>query len=562
MARAPQGNPMSRHVLITAALPYANGPIHIGHLVEYLQADIWARYHKACGRDCRYMCAADTHGTPIMLRARREGVAPEAIVERFHAEQARDFADFDVGFDNFHTTNADENRALTEMFFHRLQEKGHVETRTVEQAYCETCGMFLPDRYIRGRCPRCGAEDQYGDSCEVCGAAYSPVDMTDPRCAQCGQPASRRSSSHYFFLVTAYEEMLRDWVSPDHLHPHVVAKLQEWFTEGLRDWDFTRDAPYWGFKVPGSDDKYFYVWFDAPIGYVASTENWCAREGRNLDDYWVADDAELYHFIGKDILYFHALYWPAMLAGVGFRMPSRIWVHGFLTVDGTKMSKSRGTFINARTYLEHLDPQYLRYYYACKLGPGTEDIDLSLKDFVARVNKDLVGNFANLPSRSAGLLAKRLENRLGLIDDAGRAILDEIEAAADTVCQAYEACEYAAAIRAITAQADRLNRYMEETRPWETIKTEPDAARTVLTTVLNGVRLLAAYLGPVLPRYPEKVGTLLGCGVPDFTNLSERITDRAIGTFERMAERVDPEAVEAMIEDTKALQADHAKADE
>ena len=553
---------MSRHILITAALPYANGPIHIGHLVEYLQADIWARYHKSCGRDCRYMCAIDTHGTPIMLRAQAEGVAPEELIQRFHGEHARDFADFDVGFDNFYTTHSDENRALAETFFHRLRDKGHIQTRTVEQAYCEHCRLFLPDRYIRGTCPRCGAKDQYGDSCEVCGSAYSPVDMADPRCAQCGRPASRRSSEHYFFLVTAYEEMLRRWVSPDHLHPHVVAKLQEWFKEGLLDWDFTRDAPYWGFKIPGTEDKYFYVWWDAPIGYIASTENWCKREGRRLDDYWVSDEAELYHFIGKDILYFHALYWPAMLAGASFRMPNRIWVHGFLTVDGTKMSKSRGTFINARTYLAHLDPQFLRYYYACKLGPGTEDLDLSIQDFIARVNKDLVGNFANLPSRSAGLLAKRLENRLGRLDSGARTMLAAIQAAAGPIGDAYEACEYASAVRAITAEADRLNQYTEATRPWETAKADPESARTALTAVLNGVRLLAAYLGPILPRYPEKVARLLGCPTPDFTNLAERVEDRAIGQYDRIAERVEAAAVEAMIDQTKALQADHAAAEE
>jgi len=552
---------MSRHILITAALPYANGPIHIGHLVEYIQADIWSRYHKACGRDCRYMCAIDTHGTPIMLRAQAEGVTPEELIGRFHVEQARDFADFDVGFDNFYTTHSDENRALAETFFHRLRDKGHIQTRTVEQAYCENCALFLPDRYIRGTCPRCGAQDQYGDSCEVCGAAYGPVDMIDPRCAQCGRPASRRSSEHYFFLVTAYEEMLRRWVGPEHLHPHVIAKLQEWFTEGLLDWDFTRDAPYWGFTIPGTTDKYFYVWWDAPIGYIASTENWCAREGRSLDDYWVSNDAELYHFIGKDILYFHALYWPAMLAGAGFRMPNRIWVHGFLTVDGAKMSKSRGTFINARTYLRHLDPQFLRYYYACKLGPGTEDLDLSLQDFVARVNKDLVGNFANLPSRSAGLLAKRLENRLGTLDAQAQSMLGAIEAAAGAIGDDYEACEYAAAVRAITAEADRLNQYMEATRPWETVKTDPERARTALTAVLNGVRLLAAYLGPILPRYGEKVARLLGCPVPDFTNLADRLEGCTIGQYERIAERVEPAAVDAVIEESKTLQAGGAATD-
>jgi len=543
---------MARRILLTAALPYANGPIHIGHLVEYLQADIWSRYHKSCGRDCRYMCATDTHGTPIMLKAQALGITPEQLIERFHGEQARDFAAFDVGFDNFYTTHSPENRRLAETFFERLRAKGHIETRQVEQAYCESCGIFLPDRYLRGKCPRCGALDQYGDSCEVCGAAYSPTELGDARCAVCGRAASRRKSEHYFFLVTAYEPMLREWISEKHLHPHVVAKLQEWFDQGLRDWDFTRDAPYWGFEIPGAKDKYFYVWWDAPIGYIASTENWCRREGRDLDAYWVAEDAELYHFIGKDILYFHALYWPAMLAGAGFRTPVRIWVHGFLTVDGTKMSKSRGTFVNAATYLRHLDPQYLRYYYACKLGAGVDDIDLSTQDFVARVNADLVGNFANLPSRSAGLLARRLENRLGRLDAGGRQLVGAVGAAADDIGRAYEACEYATAVRLIAAQADALNRYMERTKPWETVRSDPEQARTALTAALNGVRLLAAYLGPVLPRFAEKVGRLLGVETPDFTRLAERVEDRAIGPFERIAERVDPEAVAAMIEDTKA----------
>ena len=542
---------MSRHILITAALPYANGPIHIGHMVEYVQADIWARYHKSCGRDCRYVCAVDTHGTPIMLRAQAEGVTPETIIARYHAEHARDFAAFDVGFDNFHTTHSPENRELAETFFLRLREKGHIQTRTIEQAWCDGCAMFLPDRYIRGRCPRCSAPDQYGDSCEKCGAAYSPTDMIDARCAVCGRPASRRASDHYFFLITAYEEMLRKWISEEHLHAHVVAKLQEWFQAGLLDWDFTRDAPYWGFLIPGEADKYFYVWWDAPIGYIASTRNWCEKNGRRLEDYWVSEDAELYHFIGKDILYFHALYWPAMLAGAGFRMPSRIWVHGFLTVDGLKMSKSRGTFISAATYLKHLDPQYLRYYYACKLGPDTNDIDLATQDFVARVNADLVGNLANLPSRSAGLLARRLESRLGRMDDAGRTLVDSIHAAGAEISQAYESCQYAVAMRAVTAQADVLNRYMEQEKPWETVKTDPERARVALTVALNGVRLLAAYLGPVLPRMAEKVGRLLGCQTPAFTNLDERIEDRTIGAYERIAERVDPAAVAAMIEETR-----------
>ena len=546
---------MARHILITAALPYANGPIHIGHLVEYIQADIWARYHKSCGRDCVYVCATDTHGTPIMLRAQAEGVSPEAVAQRFHGEHTRDFAAFDVAFDNFYTTHSSENRALAELFFERLRKKGDVQAREIEQAYCENDRMFLPDRYIRGRCPKCNAEDQYGDSCEKCGSAYSPTDLKDARCAVCKGPASRRKSEHYFFRITAYEAMLRQWVSPEHLHPQVVAKLQEWFQQGLLDWDFTRDAPYWGFEIPGAKDKYFYVWFDAPIGYLASTQNWCERLGRDFASYWVSDEAEVYHFIGKDILYFHALYWPAMLAGAGFRTPNRIWVHGHLTVDGVKMSKSRGTFINAATYLKHLDPQYLRYYYACKLGSDTSDIDLSTQDFAARVNADLVGNFANLPSRSAGLLARRLDNRLGRMDDRGRAVVDGIQAAGAEIGKAYEACEYAQAIRLITAQADALNQYMEREKPWEAAKAEPERARVALTTALNGVRLLAAYLGPVLPRFAQKVGRLLGAATPAFTNLAERVEDRTIGPYDRITERVDPVAVAAMIEETRTEQA-------
>jgi len=546
---------MSRHILITAALPYANGPIHIGHLVEYVQADIWARYQKSCGHDCRYMCADDAHGTPIMLRAQAEGIDPQAMVARYHVEHQRDFTAFDVGFDHFHTTDSPENRALAEGFFARLQARGHIEKREIRQAYSETLGMFLPDRYIRGTCPKCAAEDQYGDSCEVCGAVYAPAEMVKPRCAIDGSAVTFRPSEHYFFRLSAYADMLRGWVSEEHLHPHVVAKLQEWFGVGLQDWDISRDAPYVGFTIPGETAKYFYVWWDAPIGYIASTQVWCEKNGRDLASYWVAEDAELYHFIGKDILYFHTLFWPAMLAGAGYRMPKRIFVHGFLTVDGLKMSKSRGTFINAATYLKHLDPQYLRYYYACKLGPGIEDVDLSLQDFAARVNADLVGNFANLPSRAAGLLARRLDNRLGRMDAAGAELVTAIQAASDEVGRAYEACQYAAAIRAVTAQADALNRYMEQERPWETVKADPERARVVLTASLNGVRLLAAYLGPVLPRFAEKVGRLLGVATPDFTNLADRVEDRAIGAYERLAERVDPAQVEAMIEDTRAEQA-------
>jgi methionyl-tRNA synthetase len=546
-------------MLITAALPYANGPIHIGHLVEYVQADIWARYQKSCGHECLYICADDAHGTPIMLRAQQEGLEPAAMVARYHAEHQRDFAAFDVGFDNFYTTDSPENRVLAERFFERARAKGHIETRSIRQAYSESSGMFLPDRYIRGTCPRCGAADQYGDSCEACGAVYTPADMIEPRSAIDQKPITFRPSDHYFFKLSAYTQMLRQWVGPDHLHPHVVAKLKEWFEQGLRDWDISRDAPYVGFTIPGETSKYFYVWWDAPIGYVASTWDWCKRQGRDVESYWVAEDAELYHFIGKDILYFHTLFWPAMLQAAAFRMPRRIFVHGFLTVDGTKMSKSRGTFVNAATYLKHLDPQYLRYYYASKLGPGTEDVDLASGDFVARVNADLVGNFANLPSRAAGLLERRLAGRLGRLDAEGERLLAEVLAAAGPVGRAYEACEFAAAMRLVTAEADRLNRFMEAAKPWETVKTRPESARTALTAALNGVYVLAAYLGPVLPRYAQIVGRLLGTETPTLAHLQERFQDRPIGRYERIAERVDPAAFQAMIEETKAEQAAHPK---
>jgi methionyl-tRNA synthetase len=550
---------MSRHILITAALPYAAGPIHIGHMVEYVQADIWARYQKSCGHDCLYICAADAHGTPIMLRAQAEGVSPQALAERYRAEHQRDFAAFDVGFDNFYTTDSPENRVLAEQMFERVRARGHIAKRQIRQAYSEALGMFLPDRYIRGTCPKCRAADQYGDSCEVCGSVYTPADMIEPRDAIHGGPITFRPSDHYFFRLSEYGEMLRQWVGPDHLHPQVVAKLREWFQAGLQDWDISRDAPYVGFTIPGEKDKYFYVWWDAPIGYIASTQEWCGRHGRRLEAYWVSEEAELYHFIGKDILYFHTLFWPAMLSGAGFRMPRRVFVHGFLTVGGQKMSKSRGTFINAATYLKHLDPQYLRYYYACKLGSDTSDIDLSTRDFAARVNADLVGNLANLPSRAAGLLARRLDNRLGRMDADGRAAVDAVQAAATEIGRAYEACEYAQAVRLITAQADALNRYMEREKPWEAAAAAPERARAALTAALNGVRVLAAYLGPVLPRFAEKVGHLLGCQAPDFTRLAERVEDRPIGTYERIAERMDPAGVEAMIQETAAEQAAHPK---
>ncbi len=406
-----------RKILVTSALPYANGPLHLGHMVEYVQTDIWVRFQKMRGHDCYYVCAADAHGTPIMLRARELGIEPEALVEQVSAEHRRDFAEFQVAFDNYHSTHSPENRELVELIFARLREAKHIVSKTITQAYDATENMFLPDRYVRGECPRCGTPDQYGDSCESCGATYSPGDLKNPVSAISGTTPVQKQTEHYFFRLADFSELLREWISSGRLHPSVAGKLGEWFEHGLQDWDISRDAPYFGFEIPGEKDKYFYVWLDAPIGYMASFRNLCERtEGLRFEDFWSKDnDTELYHFIGKDIIYFHALFWPAVLTGAGFRTPTSVWVHGFLTVNGQKMSKSRGTFIKARTYLDHLRPEYLRYYYAAKLGPGIDDLDLNLEDFALRVNSDLVGKLVNIASRCAGFITRQ---HGGMLSDA------------------------------------------------------------------------------------------------------------------------------------------------
>ncbi|MCC7328999.1 MAG: methionine--tRNA ligase, partial [Gammaproteobacteria bacterium] len=401
-----------RKILVTSALPYANNSIHMGHLVEYIQTDIWVRFQKLTGNSCLYLCASDAHGTPIMLKAQELGVTPEALVERFRAEHLRDFQRFHIEFDNYHTTHSAENRALVEALYARLRERGLVTWRSIRQAYDAQANLFLPDRFIRGTCPVCGAQDQYGDSCEACGATYSPTDLIDARSVVTGTAPVQRDSEHLFFRLGQFEDSLRRWTAGGHLDPSVTRKLEEWFAAGLKDWDISRDAPYFGFRIPDTADKYFYVWLDAPVGYMASFLNLQEKRKNSpqeidFQQYWSeGSTAELYHFIGKDIAYFHTLFWPAVLEGGGYRKPSGVFVHGFLTVNGQKMSKSRGTFISAAAYLEHLDPEYLRYYYACKLGPGTEDIDLNLEDFIARVNADLVGKFANIASRCAGFISR------------------------------------------------------------------------------------------------------------------------------------------------------------
>ncbi len=542
-----------RKLLVTSALPYANGPIHLGHLVEYIQTDIWVRFQKMRGHICYYVCADDAHGTPIMLRAQQDGLSAEQLIARMGKEHRADFADFAIAFDNYYSTHSPENRLLCTSIYQRLQEGGHIEKRVIEQLYDPQREMFLPDRFIRGRCPRCGAEDQYGDSCEVCGATYSPTDLADPVSAVSGARPVLRESEHYFFRLQNFEGMLKDWTRAGHLQREVVNKLDEWFKTGLKEWDISRDDPYFGFEIPAAPGKYFYVWLDAPIGYFASFQNLCQQAGIDFDTFVAPDsDAELYHFIGKDIIYFHALFWPAMLAGAGFRTPSAVFAHGFLTIDGQKMSKSRGTFITARAYLNHLDPEYLRYYFAAKLGAGMDDIDLNLGDFQRRVNADLVGKVVNIASRCASFIGKRFDGRLSDAV-ADPALLTEFQGAADAIAGAYEAREFSQAMREIMALADRANQYIDEKKPWLMAK-EPARAselRAVCTMGLECFRLLIVYLKPVLPKMAAKVESFLNVPPLSWEALTQPLLGHTIGAFKPLMARVEKQALEAMLDDSK-----------
>ncbi len=502
----------SRKILVTSALPYANGAIHLGHLVEYVQTDIWVRFQKMRGHVCHYICADDTHGTPVMLRAEKEGLTPEALIHRVKGEHERDFAGFHIEFDNYHTTHSEETRYFAETLYRRLRDTGCIEVRSIEQYYDPVRNMFLPDRFIKGTCPKCKAPDQYGDSCEVCGASYSPTDLLNPYSAVSGTPPIRKASEHYFFKLGLSEAFLKDWTRAGHLQVEAANKMDEWLSQGLTDWDISRDAPYFGFEIPDAPGKFFYVWLDAPIGYMGSFRHLCDRLGLDFDEYWRKDSStELYHFIGKDILYFHALFWPAILERSGFRTPTRLFAHGFLTVNGEKMSKSRGTFITAESYLTlGLDPEWLRYYYACKLNGSLEDIDLNLKDFVARINSDLIGKFVNIASRSAGFLVKRFGGRLGGFDqDTGLEYQPSVEAG--FIAELYENRDYARAIRRIMELADRVNQYVDTHKPWELAKSPEQEARlhTVCSTTIRLFRDLTLYLKPILPHLAARVEVFL-----------------------------------------------------
>jgi len=544
--------------MVSSALPYANGYMHMGHLVEYIQSDIWARFQKQRGHLCTFVCAADAHGTPIMIKARQENISPEELVTRVAAEQHEDLKAFGVAFDNFHTTHSEENKQLTCRMFEALRDAGHIYTKTIEQAFDEQEKMFLPDRFVKGTCPRCKTEEQYGDACENCGATYTPNDLIDPVSVLSETKPVWKESEHYFFRLSAFEQRLRDWMKTAELHQNITSKLEEWFEAGLQDWDISRDAPYFGFKIPGTEDKYFYVWLDAPVGYLASFLHYCNQHDElDFDEYWMpGHDTEAYHFIGKDIVYFHTLFWPAVLEGSGFRTPTSVFAHGFLTVNGKKMSKSRGTFIKARTFADNLDPSCLRYYYAAKLGPGMDDIDLNFDDFVARVNSDLVGKLVNIASRCAGFISKGFAGELAVdLDDPD--LFAEFAAASDEIAAHFERREFSKAIRTVMSLADKANRYIDEKKPWVMVKNADQAAdvQAVCTQGLNMFRALMVYLMPVIPALAEKSRELFGEQAWTWSSASTPLLDQKISRFKPLLSRVESEQVEKMIEQSREPEA-------
>jgi len=554
-----------RQILVTSALPYANGAIHLGHLVEYIQTDIWVRFQKMRGHACWYVCADDTHGTPIMLRAEKEGITPEALIARVHGEHLRDFTGFHIAFDNYHSTHSDETRCYAEEIYGKLKAAGLIEVRAIEQFYDPVRQMFLPDRFIQGECPKCGAKDQYGDSCEACGAAYAPTDLKNPVSVVSGAKPQIKSSDHYFFKLSdpRCQSFLREWTRQGHLQPEAANKLAEWLGEEgehrLTDWDISRDAPYFGFGIPDAPGKYFYVWLDAPIGYMGSFKNFCAKQGLNFDDYWKPDSsAELYHFIGKDILYFHALFWPAKLRHAGYRTPTNVFAHGFLTVDGAKMSKSRGTFITAESYLaQGLNPEWLRYYFAAKLNGSMEDIDLNFEDFVSRVNSDLVGKYINIASRAAGFIAKRFEGKL-LAEDLATgfdAALPGVRDALAEIADHYEARDFARAMRRVMALADQVNQYVDRNQPWVLAKQPGQEARLheVCSILINAFRILTIGLKPVLPMLAQQAEKFMNIAPLAWADAAHLLPPaHPIKPYEHMMMRIEPKQIEALVAANRA----------
>ncbi|CAK14115.1 methionine--tRNA ligase [Pseudomonas entomophila] len=553
-----------RQILVTSALPYANGSIHLGHMLEYIQTDMWVRFQKLRGNQCVYVCADDAHGSAIMLRAEKEGITPEQLIANVQAEHSSDFADFLVDFDNFHSTHSEENRELSGLIYTRLRDAGHIATRSVTQYFDPEKGMFLADRFIKGTCPKCAAEDQYGDNCEKCGATYAPTELKNPKSAISGATPVLRDSQHFFFKLPDFQAMLQQWTRSGTLQDAVANKLAEWLDSGLQEWDISRDAPYFGFEIPGEPGKYFYVWLDAPIGYMASFKNLCARRPElDFDAFWSeGSKAELYHFIGKDIVNFHALFWPAMLEGSGFRKPTAVNVHGYLTVNGAKMSKSRGTFIKARTYLDHLQPEYLRYYYAAKLGRGVDDLDLNLEDFVQKVNSDLVGKVVNIASRCAGFIHKGNDGVM-VAGDAAPDLTEAFLAAAPSIAEAYESRDFGRAMREIMALADRANAWIADKAPWSLAKQEgkQEEVQAICAQGINLFRQLVIFLKPVLPLLAADAEAFLNVAPLTWNDHLSRLENHKLNPFKALMSRIEPAKVEAMIAASKEdLLAAEAKA--
>jgi methionyl-tRNA synthetase len=541
-----------RKILVTCALPYANGSIHLGHLLEHIQTDIWVRFQRMRGQNIYFVCADDAHGTPIMLKAQEMGIAPEQMIEAVRQEHMQDFADFHISFDHYHSTHSEENRAFATDIYQKLKANGYIKTRTISQLYDPEKGMFLPDRFVKGTCPKCHSDDQNGDSCDNCGATYSPTELINPRSVVSGATPELRDSEHYFFDLPAFRDMLEQWTRSGSLQEEMANKLAEWFEQGLQQWDISRDKPYFGFEIPDTDGKYFYVWLDAPIGYMGSFKYLCDQKGINFDEFWAKDStAELYHFIGKDIIYFHSLFWPAMLEGAGYRKPTSVYAHGFVTVNGAKMSKSKGTFIKGRTYLEHLNPEYLRYYYAAKLSSRIDDLDLNLDDFAARVNADLVGKVVNIASRCASFITKRFDGVLSAhIDD--QTLADEVMNKGNVIAELYEQREFGRAMREIMALADKVNEYIAVKEPWQLIKDESkqDDVHAICSLGINLFKILMVYLKPVLPQLAAQAEQFLNVELR-WDDHQQLLTNHPINKFKALMQRIDMEQINKMIEASK-----------
>ena len=543
-----------RRILVTSALPYANGELHLGYMLETIQTDIWVRFQKMMGNECHYVCADDAHGTPIMLKADEMGIEPETLIEQVKIRHQADLDDFHIDFSQFHSTHSEENREISELIYNRLNDSGYIKKRVISQAFDPEKEMFLPDRYIKGECPKCGADDQYGDNCEVCSATYSTTEIKNARSVISGATPIEKDSEHYFFDLPQFEQELKNWTKAGHLQEQVSNKLEEWFEQGLQQWDISRDKPYFGFKIPETEDKYFYVWLDAPIGYMASFKKLCDNSELNFDDFFGKDsDAELYHFIGKDIVYFHALFWPATLMGSDFRTPNAVFAHGFLSVNGQKMSKSRGTFINARTYLENLDPECLRYYYAYKLTAKIDDIDLNLQDFKKRVNSDLVGKVINIASRSASFVVKKYDKQLSA-NCIEKSLYDEFVEAGSDIAKHYEARNFSQAMRLIMKLADKANKYIDEKKPWQLAKIEgkEQEVHEITSLAINLFKVLMTYLKPVLPVMARRSEEFLNVDSLKWADIQHPLTNHKINKFKPLMTRIEDDQIEKMVESSKA----------